>query len=114
MAPFSAAIGAQDSAEVNGNADASLIREAMPEISRFFGIVISMYYSEHAPPHFHARYGDERASIRIDDGEILEGSLGRRALRLVEEWRALHVAELQNDWQHAQVRAPLSKIEPLG
>lgn len=86
----------------------------MPELSRFFGIVIYMYYADHAPPHFHARYGDERASIRIDDGEILEGSLGRRPFRLVEEWRVLHVAELRNDWKCAQLRAPLSKIEPLG
>ena len=86
----------------------------MPELSRFFGIAINMYYADHAPPHFHARYGDERVSIRIDDGEILDGSLGRRALRLVDEWRMLHQAELQEEWRHAQLKAPLGKIEPLG
>lgn len=86
----------------------------MPELSRFFGIVIYMYYADHGPPHFHARYGDERASIRIDDGEILDGSLGRRALRLVDEWRMLHLEELQEDWRRAQLQVPLSQIEPLG
>jgi hypothetical protein len=86
----------------------------MPELSRFFGIVIYMYYADHAPPHFHVRYGNERASIRIDDGEILDGSLERRALRLVDEWRMLHLAELQEEWRLAQLKAPLGKIEPLG
>ena len=85
----------------------------MPEISRFFGIIIAMYYNEHAPPHFHAKYGNEQASLRIDNGEILDGSLGRRASRLVEEWRALHQAELLEDWMRARAREPLSKIEPL-
>lgn len=85
----------------------------MPELSRFFGIIISMYYSEHSPPHFHAKYGEEQASLRIDNGEILDGSLGRKALRLVREWRALHHAELQDDWMRARAREPLNKIEPL-
>jgi hypothetical protein len=57
----------------------------VPELSRFFGIIIAMYYNDHAPPHFHAKYGNDRASLRIDNGEILEGALGPRALRLVEE-----------------------------
>ena len=85
----------------------------MPELSRFYGIVISMYYSEHSPPHFHAKYGEEQASLRIDNGEILDGNLGRRALRLVREWRALHRAELQDEWMRARAREPLNKIEPL-
>lgn len=72
-----------------------------------------MYYNEHSPPHFHAKYGEEQASLRIDNGEILEGSLGRRALRLVQEWRALHHAELHEDWMRARARQPLNKIEPL-
>jgi len=86
----------------------------MPELSRFFGIVIYMYYADHAPPHFHAMYGDERASIRIDDGEILDGSFGRRALRLVNDWRMLHLDELQEAWRRARLKAPLGKINPLG
>ena len=85
----------------------------MPELSRFYGIVISMYYSEHSPPHFHAKYGEEQASLRIDNGEILDGNLGRRALRLVREWRALHRPELQDEWRRARAREPLNKIEPL-
>ena len=85
----------------------------MPEISRFFGMFIAMYYNDHAPPHFHAKYGDEQASIRIDNGEILEGDLGTRVLRLVEEWRTLHQTELLETWARALARQPLSKIEPL-
>ncbi len=60
----------------------------MPELSRFFGIEICMYYADHGPPQFHARYGNERASIRIDNGERLDGGLGRRALRLVKDVEA--------------------------
>ncbi|OGA15067.1 MAG: transcriptional regulator [Betaproteobacteria bacterium RIFCSPLOWO2_02_FULL_66_14] len=85
----------------------------MPELSRFFGIIIAMYYNDHLPPHFHAKYVGEQASIRIDNGEILEGGLGPRALRLVNEWRVLHSAELLDDWARAQARQPLNKIEPL-
>ncbi len=73
-----------------------------------------MYYNDHSPPHFHAKYGEEQASLRIDNGAILEGALGIRALRLVEEWRSLHQAELLQDWVRAQARRPLNKIEPLG
>lgn len=85
----------------------------MPEVSRFFGIIIAMYYNDHSPPHFHAKYGSEQASLRIDDGAILEGNLGARALRLVDEWRVLHQAELLQDWARARARQPLNKIEPL-
>lgn len=72
-----------------------------------------MYYNDHAPPHFHAKYGNEQASVRIDDGTVVEGKLGTRAMRLVEEWRALHQIELLEDWNRAQDRQPLNKIEPL-
>ena len=85
----------------------------MPELSRFFGIIIAMYYNDHSPPHFHAKYGGEQASIRIDNGEVLEGALGLGALRLVEEWRLLHQSELFDDWHRAQARQPLNRIEPL-
>ena len=89
-------------------------REAeLPEVSRFFGIIIAMYYNDHSPPHFHAKYGGDQASIRIDNGETLEGTLGTRAMRLVEEWRALHQTELLEDWKRAEARQPLNKIEPL-
>jgi hypothetical protein len=85
----------------------------VPELSRFFGIVIAMYYNDHAPPHFHAKYGGDQATIRIDNGEILDGALSKRAFRLVEEWRGLHQAELLDDWTRARARQPLTKIEPL-
>ena len=57
----------------------------MLELSRFFGIIIAMYYNDHAPPHFHAKYGSDQASIRIDTGAIVDGVLGPRVARLVEE-----------------------------
>ena len=85
----------------------------MPEVSRFFGIIIAMYYNDHVPPHFHAKYGDDQASLRIDNGAILEGGLRTRTLRLVEEWRQLHQSELLEDWNRAQARQPLQRIEPL-
>ena len=71
-----------------------------------------MYYNDHSPPHFHAKYGGDQASVRIDNGEVLEGTLEIRALRLVEEWRAFPT-ELLEDWKRAQARQPLNKIEPL-
>jgi len=85
----------------------------MPEISRSFGIIIAIYYNEHNPPHFHARFGDFEAQFRIDNGVILAGELPRRALNLVETWRLQHEAELLADWYLAAARKPLRKIEPL-
>jgi hypothetical protein len=85
----------------------------MPELSRFFGIIIAMYYNDHAPPHFHAKYGDDEATIRIDTGDVLEGLLSSRARRLIEEWRLLHQAELTDAWARARAREPLNKIPPL-
>ena len=85
----------------------------MPEISRFFGIVIAMFYADHQPPHFHARYGQNRAIIGIDGLSILEGHLPPRALGLVMEWAALHQAELRADWELARRQAPLREIAPL-
>ena len=58
----------------------------MPQISRFFGIIIMMYYDDHNPPHFHARYGGQECLIRIDNFQVLEGNLSSRALKMVVEW----------------------------
>ncbi len=58
----------------------------MPEISRFLGIIIAMYYNDHAPPHFHAKYGEREMKVNVKTGEIIEGSLPTRATRLVLEW----------------------------
>jgi hypothetical protein len=84
----------------------------MPEISRFLGIVIRMFYKEHAPPHFHAEYGEYEISIQIQAG-IVEGKFPRRALNAVLDWYALHKEELLEDWNLASQRAPLKKINPL-
>ena len=84
----------------------------MPELSRFFGIIITMYWRDHNPPHFHASYGNDEALITMD-GEVYSGSLPRRALSLVREWLAMHRQELLNNWENAQKREPMQSIEPL-
>lgn len=85
----------------------------MPEISRFLGIVIAMYYNDHTPPHFHARYGEYEIRVNIETGEIMSGSFPARARRHVLEWLDLQRAELVEDWKLAEERKPLRKIEPL-
>jgi hypothetical protein len=88
-------------------------RDTLPEISRFLGIIIAMYYNDHAPPHFHAKYGDFEAVIAIDTGEVVEGRLPPRVLGLVQEWRECHRADLTEDWNLARERKALKPIEPL-
>lgn len=66
----------------------------MPEISRFLGILITMYYNDHPPPHFHAKYGEFVAAIAINSGEVLDGRLSPRVLGLVQEWREQNKTEL--------------------
>ncbi|MDA8356795.1 MAG: DUF4160 domain-containing protein [Actinomycetota bacterium] len=85
----------------------------MPRLSAFYGIVIGMYFSDHPPPHFHARYGGYEVQIEIATGAVLRGWLPRRAAGLVEEWRLLHLAELEADWQLARSDRPLDTIDPL-
>ena len=85
----------------------------MPEISRFFGIIMAMFYNDHTPPHFHARYGDQRAIISIDPLTVLRGRLSPRLLGLVTEWAALPQEELRENWQLARQQAPLRGIAPL-
>lgn len=72
----------------------------MPEISRFLGIVVQMYFEDHLPPHFHARYGEFRIKVFIQSG-VVEGRFPPRALRHLMEWYDLHRAELQQDWELA-------------
>ncbi|MBF0191712.1 MAG: DUF4160 domain-containing protein [Magnetococcales bacterium] len=84
----------------------------MPVISRFLGIIIVMYWNDHAPPHFHARYGDYEITVTIPDG-VVEGCFPRRALNLVLEWMQLHRDELMQNWQRCQEHAPLTPIDPL-
>lgn len=85
----------------------------MPEISRFFGMVMAMYYNDHAPPHFHARYGKQKAMIGINPVELLEGKLSPKARALVLEWAQMHQEELMADWELARQQAPLNKVDPL-
>ena len=84
----------------------------MPEISRFLGIVIAMYYRDHEPAHFHADYGEYGITVTILDG-VVEGHFPRRALRHVLEWYELHTEELQQNWERARRREPLLPIDPL-
>lgn len=84
----------------------------MPEISRFFGIIITMFAMDHNPPHFHVKYGDYAAIITIEDG-IIKGELPRYAVKKVYEWLELHKAELEENWKRlVKGDAPVS-IEPL-
>jgi hypothetical protein len=85
----------------------------MPEISRFFGIIIAMFYDDHNPPHFHARYGKDGVAIEITSLRVLEGQIPARALGLVMEWALQHQKELLQDWSLAKNNKPLKKIAPL-
>ena len=85
----------------------------MPEISRFFGIIITMYYDEHHPSHFHARYGSDKAAIEIASLRITEGRLPPRVLGLVVEWASEHQGELIANWEAARSDKALQKIPPL-
>ncbi len=85
----------------------------MPEISRFFGIVVFMYWDEHNPPHFHVRYNEENAVINIKTLKLMEGHLSRRALNLVLDWAELHQEKLLTDWDLCQQNLMPDKIDPL-
>lgn len=85
----------------------------MPTISTFFGILIRMYFNDHPPPHFHARYNEYEAVVGIDPLDVLEGELPKRALSLVMEWANLHKAELLSDWTLCQSKQQPFQIDPL-
>ena len=84
----------------------------MPEISRFLGIVIVMYYRDHRPSHFHAKYGSYEIVVSIEAG-VVEGRFPRRALQHVLEWSTVHRQALMENWQLAEQRKPLKPIPPL-
>lgn len=81
----------------------------MPEICRFLGIVITMYFDEHNPPHFHVRYNEHRASMAISTLNLMAGTLPARVRGLVEEWAEQHQQELLKMWQSQDFH----KVEPL-
>jgi hypothetical protein len=85
----------------------------MPELSRFYGIIIRMFYGDHPPPHFHAVYQDEQVQVDINTLEVIEGHMSRRGLALVLEWAALHREELHRAWEQASTNQEPSKIPPL-
>jgi hypothetical protein len=85
----------------------------MPTISEFFGILILMFYDDHAPHHFHARYGEYEVVIQISPVGVLRGRFPPRALSLVIEWAQIHQKELTEDWSYAANNKKLQKIPPL-
>jgi hypothetical protein len=85
----------------------------MPEICRFFGIIIRMFYDEHNPPHLHAEYHQYKAIFDFS-GNITKGKLNSKtATKLVREWIDIHVSELEKDWELAKTGKQVSKIDPL-
>ena len=85
----------------------------MPELSRFFGIVIGVFYREHGRPHFHAVYGEFEAVIDMETGDVISGKLPKRALGLISEWQSAHTEELSESWELARQHKTLKKIPPL-
>lgn len=85
----------------------------MPTISRFYGIIIRMFFDEHAPPHFHVEYAEFQAQIAIETLQVMVGSLPRRALALVLEWAASHRTELLENWELCRQHQQPKRIQPL-
>jgi hypothetical protein len=85
----------------------------VPEVSRFYGIVVRIYYDDHDPPHFHATYAGEEVVVAIDPLSVMAGGLPSRALGLVVEWVSLHRDELLEAWTRARNQQPPGKIAPL-
>ena len=84
----------------------------MPVISRFLGIIISMYWNDHLPPHFHAKYGEYEITVDITSG-VIEGKFPKRALKIVLEWYELHKDELFENWEPCRDQKPTKPIQPL-
>ncbi len=85
----------------------------MPEVSRFLGIIITIYYRDHQPPHFHAKYGDQTGLFSIAELRLIDGRLPRRVISLVLEWAFEHRNELMEAWELAVAGRPLRAIPPL-
>jgi len=85
----------------------------MPEISRFYGIVIKMFHNDHWPAHFHAEYGGSQMLVGIDALAVIAGRLPSRATGLVMEWAAEHQEDLRHVWAQARSQEPLDRIDPL-
>jgi hypothetical protein len=85
----------------------------MPTISKFYGILIRMFFNDHAPPHFHAEYGEFKATVNIQELAVMEGNLPRRAQQLILDWAELHQQELLDDWNLCQAKEQPRQIAPL-
>ena len=86
----------------------------MPEIARFYGIIITMYWDDHNPPHFNAKHGEFSAKIEIESCELLDGEISKKDLRLLQAWGELHKEELIYNWNESKKENPMFiKIEPL-
>jgi hypothetical protein len=85
----------------------------MPEIARFYGIIITMYFDDQHHPHFHARFGEYRASFTIDPPAFYTGSMPRRQQNMILGWAEIHQQELMDNWQHARIGKPMQKIGGL-
>ena len=85
----------------------------MPTICMFYGILIRMYWNDHAPPHFHVEYGEYRAQYLIETLVLSRGQLHRRAHALVLEWAAMHRNELMEDWELCELKQQPKMISPL-
>jgi hypothetical protein len=81
----------------------------MPEIARFYGIIIKLFFGDHHPPHFHAVYGEYIGVFNIDSLELIEGDLPKRAEKLVKEWAEMHKKELRRMWDEQK----FYKLPPL-
>ncbi|MGQ9626993.1 MAG: DUF4160 domain-containing protein [Anaerolineae bacterium] len=84
----------------------------VPEICRFYGLIVFMNYNDHHPPHFHARYQEQEVTIEIQTG-IVQGKMSKRALRMLFEWSEIYRKELLSNWERARERKALEKIPPL-
>ena len=86
----------------------------MPEISRFYGIIIQMFFKDHLPAHFHVKYGRYQSKVNIETGNIIEGKLPKKQIRLVQAWAELHKNELKQNFKECQKDKPeVFKISPL-
>ena len=85
----------------------------MPEVCRFYGIIIQIYYGDHLPPHFHALYAGQTAKIAVNPFEVIDGAIPSRALGLVRDWALLHEQELRVAFERAAALQPPGKIAPL-
>ena len=85
----------------------------MPEIARFYGLIIKMFYRDHTPPHFHVEYQDYEGTIEIKTLEMLEGELPARAKIMAIEWALLHRKELEDNWERRTKGETIKRIDPL-